>query len=302
MPESIASPIRTSVFGDWTELELTFLREHYPTNGRVWCAEKLGRTVDAIRTRTSRLGLHFDYKSATWKESRARAAATVTGRKRPAQSDVMRKLWKEGKLGTAVQRKNAAEKMRARNLSVPHPRGMKGKTFSRDTLERMSASSSATWKSRTEAERDELVMRMHIARVAKYGCGAPKIRRGSWLAGWREIGGKRIYARSRWEANYARYLEWLRARGNLKSWEHEPKTFWFEGIRRGVVSYLPDFEVVTNSGKTEYHEVKGWMDAKSVTKIKRMAFHFPDVRLIVIAAKQYREIGKKVGRIIEGWE
>ena len=56
----------------------------------------------------------------------------------------------------------------------------------------------------------------------------------SWKAGWREIGGQRIYARSRWEANYARYLEWLRANGSIAKWEHEPETFWFEGIKRGT--------------------------------------------------------------------
>lgn len=121
-------------------------------------------------------------------------------------------------------------------------------------------------------------------------------------AAWRIIGVRNIYFRSRWEANYARYLEWLRLIGQIKIWEHEPVTFWFDGIRRGCVSYLPDFQVHNPDGSIEYHEVKGWFDPKSRTKIKRMAKYHPDVKLIVIGKKEYTAIGKKVACIIQGWE
>jgi predicted nuclease of restriction endonuclease-like RecB superfamily len=124
----------------------------------------------------------------------------------------------------------------------------------------------------------------------------------SWKAGWREIGGQRIYCRSRWEANYARYLEWLRARGEIKKWEHEPITFWFDAIKRGTRSYLPDFRVTENGGAVIFHEVKGWMDAASKTKIKRMAKYHPSVKLIVIDSKCYKAIAKQIGRTIPGWE
>jgi len=121
-------------------------------------------------------------------------------------------------------------------------------------------------------------------------------------AGWREIGGTRKYYRSLWEANYARYLEWLRFNGQLQNWEHEPETFWFEAIKRGVRSYLPDFKVTENNGDIVYHEVKGYMDAKSKTKIKRMAKYHPDVKLIVIDRKGYTAIKNKISSAIEGWE
>ena len=91
----------------------------------------------------------------------------------------------------------------------------------------------------------------------------------SCKSGWREIGGIRKYYRSRWEANYARYLEFLKVNGEIEKWEHEPETFWFEGIKRGVMSYLPDFRVTEKNGDIVFHEVKGWMDARSITKIKR---------------------------------
>ena len=121
-------------------------------------------------------------------------------------------------------------------------------------------------------------------------------------SGWREIGGKRKYYRSRWESNYARYLEWLKSIGEIAGWEHEPETFWFNGIRRGCVSYLPDFRVEEKSGVVVYHEVKGWMDPKSITKIKRMAKYYPDVKLIVIDKKAYESIARQMSKTIKGWE
>lgn len=121
-------------------------------------------------------------------------------------------------------------------------------------------------------------------------------------AGWRTVGEKRCYFRSSWEANYAMYLEWLKKNGYIKEWEHEPKTFWFEGIRRGCVSYLPDFRITELDGSEIYHEVKGYMDAKSKTKIARMARYFPAVKLVVIDKKQYQSIKNTVSLIVEGWE
>lgn len=120
-------------------------------------------------------------------------------------------------------------------------------------------------------------------------------------AGWRAVGGKRIYARSRWEANVAFFLEWMKTRGEIKEWEHEPETFWFEGIKRGVCSYLPDFRVTDKNG-VHFIEVKGWMDPKSKTKLKRMAKYHPDVKLVLIDKKYYDDIKKKLSKVIPGWE
>jgi len=134
------------------------------------------------------------------------------------------------------------------------------------------------------------------------GACAPKRPHGSWKAAWREFGGKRAFYRSRWEANYARYLQWLKERGDITEWEHEPEVFWFKHIKRGSVSYLPDFRVTNPDGSREYHEVKGWMDTRSRTKIKRMAKYYPQVKLVVIDAKAYRELERTISTIIPGWE
>jgi hypothetical protein len=167
-----------------------------------------------------------------------------------------------------------------------HPRGMLGKKHSNKTKRNLSRKSSDRWHAMPKSEQ------LSIQSKAKR----------SWKAGWRTVGGQRIYFRSAWEANYARYLDWLKNRGEILSWEHEPKTFWFHNILRGIRSYLPDFRVVEKNSTEVFHEVKGWMDAASRTKIKRMAKYYPSVKLIVIDAKCYRSISVKIGRAVSGWE
>ena len=73
------------------------------------------------------------------------------------------------------------------------------------------------------------------------------VQNNKWQPGWREIGGKRKYFRSKWESNYARYLQFLKEHKQIEDWHHECETFWFEGIKRGVCSYLPDFKVIHQS-------------------------------------------------------
>lgn len=106
--------------------------------------------------------------------------------------------------------------------------------------------------------------------------------KATWKQEWKVIGQRRIFFRSRWEFLYALYLEHLKERGIIKDWEHEAETFWFEKIKRGTRSYLPDFKVYFNNGGIEYCEVKGYMDERSKTKIKRMGIYYPSVKLRVV--------------------
>jgi acyl-CoA hydrolase len=142
----------------------------------------------------------------------------------------------------------------------------------------------------------------HSARSAGSPRGVVNPMIGTWRAGWREIGGTRIFARSKAEANYARFLQWQQDRQLIRSWAHEKTTFWFEQIRRGVRSYLIDFDVELLSGSFEYHEVKGYMDARSKTKLRRMAKYHPDVVVKLIDQKAIATITRQVGRLIPGWE
>jgi hypothetical protein len=116
-----------------------------------------------------------------------------------------------------------------------------------------------------------------------------------------DLGG--LFVRSSWEANVARYLNFLKDRGEIFGWAYEPDTFWFEAIKRGVRSYKPDFKVWKREGADAYYiEVKGWMDAKSKTKLKRMKKYHPTVRVDVLDAKQYRALAQTVGHLLPNWE
>lgn len=125
--------------------------------------------------------------------------------------------------------------------------------------------------------------------------------RATWKQDWAEIGGKRNFYRSRWEYRYALYLEFMKTHGHIADWEHEPETFWFDGIRRGTNNYKPDFRVRFNSGKIEYFEVKGYMDKKSQTKIKRMAKYHPDVVLRIVGKEWFKAYSGILKRAIKAW-
>lgn len=111
------------------------------------------------------------------------------------------------------------------------------------------------------------------------------------------------YWKSAAEANYARWLRSLQAKGEIVSWEYEPKTFWFDGIRRGTTSYKPDFKVVYPDGHHEYHETKGHFDAKSRVKLERMARYHPDEKVLLIGADWFSKMNRSgMADTIPGWE
>lgn len=111
-----------------------------------------------------------------------------------------------------------------------------------------------------------------------------------------------ITPRSHWEQNYAYYLNWLIQQHQIVSWKYEPKTFWFEKIKRGCRSYLPDFEVTLLDGSIVYHEVKGWQKQRGMTALKRIKKYYPNVKIELIDAPRYRAIARTAGKLIPGWQ
>jgi uncharacterized protein DUF1064/NUMOD3 motif-containing protein len=295
----------------WTEKDDAALRNYYETTpdaifSIAVIARQLGRTFAATALRASRTGLSRP-RNEPRSFSDTHIANSITAQKKRA-SEHPGKLFNiaeymagkpngfKGESHVEKCRNAISERAKEWHKSHPHPRGMLGKTHTEATREAISKAHKGKVVPR------ERVERQMKTRLAKYGTLSPRVHRGtSWKAGWVEIGGQRFYARSLWEANYARYLEWQKQRGEIKSWEHEPTTFWFKGVKRGCVSYLPDFKVATHDGTQEYHEVKGWMDAASKTKIRRMAKYFPTVKLIVIDSSRYKSLAKTCRNIVPGW-
>lgn len=121
-------------------------------------------------------------------------------------------------------------------------------------------------------------------------------------AGWRMVGGIKYYFRSKIEANYARYLQFQKEKGLIKDWLHEPQTFWFLEVKRGVRSYLPDFKAILLNGSHIWYEVKGYYDSKSLTKIKRFRKYYPNEKLEVVDKKLFSKPNAALKILIKDWE
>jgi len=321
--------------GHWSKRELAALRSAYAATAMPdvsAISAMLGRSKSAIRNQAYKLGitvrddnwsdadvglLRKAYQAAVRRGDLAHLSGALrrpktaisqkarslglTDRCRPVADPKNSKPPKPRKYATDAERSAArAAAMVARHESTPHP--MIGKKHPPHVRAKIAAKSRAAWRSKSEAERGDWTSAMLKARLVSQGTLAPPRHGASWKAGWREIGAKRNYYRSRWEANYARYLQFLKERGEIADWAHEPETFWFDGIKRGVRSYLPDFRVTENDGSSKLHEVKGWMDSRSKTTLRRMAKYHPGETIILIREREYNAIARQLGRLIEGWE
>ena len=183
-----------------------------------------------------------------------------------------------------------------------HPRGALGMKHTVEAKEKMRAASVAAWRNpdsvlNSSEHRQRLSDHIHALQAA-----------GKMRSGYsRSRGGKRddlgdVYFRSAWEANYARYLNFLASRGDIASWEYEPKTFTFDKIKRGTRSYTPDFRVVFPCGRCEWHEVKGWMDQKSKTRLARFARYYPKENLVIVDSAWFKSANKTLPSLIPNWE
>lgn len=271
----------------WSDWQVAMLIETYKSGDEYsflnlkGLGERLGRSPSNISRKAKLIGLEVSNKRARVLE------------RKPASDGRKFKCAEERKLASSAR-------MKARHADLGHP--MKGKSHSDEARAKISRASKASSLMITEERRSEIVMKALKTRLVNGSDGPPKLKRGSWAAGWREIGGKRNYYRSSWEANYARYLEWLKVKGEITEWQHEPEVFWFEAIKRGVRSYKPDFRVWENGGFSCLHEVKGWMDARSKTCLSRMKKYHPTEKIVLIDSKHYAAIKLKMSRIVEGWE
>lgn len=85
-----------------------------------------------------------------------------------------------------------------------------------------------------------------------------------------------MFFRSSWEANVYRLLI---MDPELKLVEYEPTdfTFWQFGIKKGTVSYTPDFKITYHDGSYKWIEVKGgFMKGTDKTKLRRFKKFYPD--------------------------
>lgn len=276
----------------WTKQEEKMLIDWYAAHTDYLnlkkLATKLGRTEAFLCRKARELGL------------------TKLGRKPKWMLDELSermKKYDETEMGKA-NREKALQKMQAQN-KICHPKGMLGKTHTEEYKRQMSERVKKEWQDpdstfNSEQFRQKRSDIMSKQMIEKYKSNSENHSRGH---GGRRSDLNGLYLRSSWEANYARYLNFLIKHKNIYKWEYEPDTFYFENIKRGTRSYTPDFKIwKTEKSEPYYVEVKGWMDQKSKTKLSRMKKYYPNIRIVLISEPEYNEIKNKLSALIPNWE
>lgn len=116
---------------------------------------------------------------------------------------------------------------------------------------------------------------------------SPKASRGK--AGIRKDISETIYFHSRWEANYARVLNYLGVK-----WEYEPKTFDLE-----TQNYTPDFYLPNTD---EYIEVKNFLWKYSKIRHDKFRKLHPKIKLTLLMKEDYLKLQNRYGKLIGSWE
>lgn len=172
-----------------------------------------------------------------------------------------------------------------------HPRGMLGRTHTLKVRENVGRAAVWKWMSLTQKDHNRRVMQASLKKrengVGKHNEGDSK---KTWKGQWAQVGPHYHYFRSSWEIRYAQYLQEKWNNGEIKYWEPEESTFWFEDTSSSVHSYTPDFTIQENDYSETYHEVKGWMDDRSKKCLELMNKEYPQIKLIVIDSKQFKRL------------
>lgn len=256
---------------DWTKEEELILKDHY--NSTVY-----GDLDELLKKLPTKL------KSNICRKARALG---LTNKNRPLKEDHIAGIGKRTK-------ERIAEK--------GHPRGMLGRNHSEETRKIFSKINKERWADPNYVLRDEKHLQAISDRMMIQQRTRPVLNQYCRSKSGRRDDLNNMYVRSSWEANYARYLNYLLSKNLIKKWEYEKDVFYFDKIKRGTRSYLPDFKVYTNDDKIEYHEIKGWMDQKSKTKLKRMEKYYPRIKIILIQKKEYELLKKQMIGVINNWE
>jgi len=101
------------------------------------------------------------------------------------------------------------------------------------------------------------------------------------------------HCRSKWEANYCRYLLWIG-----KKYQYEPKIFTIV-LSNGIkATYTPDFLV---NGE-EWQELKGWETRSEIRKWEFFQKQYPNEKFVFVNRDNYKKIENLYKYIIPNWE
>lgn len=302
--------------------EIQFLKDNWRLKSHQELGQELGKTTVSIRNKLHKLNLVAPH---LWNDN---------------EINMLKALYAEGKyeidlagLSDKLGRSKSNISRKARQLKLTNQKRKR-----RPELRSQRYQREISWREKTEGERHNILSRRSKDVIQKFGhprgfrelriclacgrffdvehstpkkycsraCVSKRLRKMNLYT--RSKGGKRedlggLYLRSRYEANYARYLNFLKERQEIKEWQYEPDTFEFTKIKRGGRFYTPDFKITLTDGSTEYHEVKGWDYPKGITKRKRMAKYFPHIKIVIINEEFFNGVRSQgFHRLIPNWE
>jgi transposase len=93
---------------------------------------------------------------------------------------------------------------------------------------------------------------------------------------WTDALGRTWVFKSRWELAYAQHLD-----ARDLAWDYEGRKF---GLRE-CSCYTPDFAVELG-GVEEYHEVKGWLDDRTIARMQEFARTYPARHLVLVGPRE----------------
>lgn len=203
--------------------------------------------------------------------------AKLRGRKRSTESRARISAARQGRKLSKETKAKISKTLRGRKFSEATLAKKRGKRHTEEAKEKMRQAALERWQD------SKFQLRMR----SKLGCGAHT------KGGYRKDLG--YYVRSRWEANFARLLMFLRV-----DCKYESERFVIKDLSGEVVAtYLPDFylEVLDR-----YVELKGYWYEEARQKIKLFREAYPDIKLDIIESVDYKRLESKFSKLVSNWE
>lgn len=119
----------------------------------------------------------------------------------------------------------------------------------------------------------------------------------NYKAGWYDFdNGKRYYMRSGFEARWGKYLDFLVKVGEVTCWQYEAESFIISTNKGNTKTYIPDFGVEYKDNGYVFHETKGELTQKDVTKFRKMSREHPGIKIILVMQRMPKGRSKSAKR------
>ena len=191
----------------WSKPDLELLVSNYPDMGKMWCCENINKTEGQIRYMASKLGLKQNKNSDFFDSWQKQAKISKIGKKRPRHAKNMKDLMSSGRLCNIKDVESNEEKskrMKDWHKSNPHPKGMLGKSHSKEVKNAMSERVKAMWMDPNSKVNSDDHRQLLSDRASKMQSeGVMRNRYSRSRIGTYNINGVDYFFRSLWEVNYA---------------------------------------------------------------------------------------------------